>query len=129
MTSSTIYVWFRRNTGNTGLKMACLPEAIIMQSALGREGIRSKVLEVHYHNGYKEVRHAVLLFCYGAQLKAWDSTWGAISIGPAENYPLNASMLGAMYLDKKYGGHHTPLLFASLVDYRIQSGHSVGYQP
>jgi len=112
---------------NTGLKKACLPEAIIMQSALGRESIKSKVLVMRYNNGRQEVGHVVVLFCYGRQLAAWDSTWGSILIGPAENYNCGASMLGGMYLDTKYGVRHSPLRFASLMGNPLQSGRYTGY--
>ncbi len=111
---------------NTGLKKACLPEAIIMQSALGRESIKSKVLVMRYNTGRQEVGHVVVLFCYGRQLAAWDSTWGSIPIGPAENYKLNASRLGGIYLEKKYGYGHSRLQFASVVDNPLQTGRYAG---
>ncbi|MFZ4774251.1 MAG: hypothetical protein ACOYM3_02740 [Terrimicrobiaceae bacterium] len=119
-TSVTPYV-------NTGLKNSCLPEAMIMQSALGRESIRSKLLLMRYNNGNREVGHVVVVFCYGKQMAAWDSKWGSIPIGPAESYQLGALKLGELYLERKYGRARSSLRFASLVDKPIQGAHYSGY--
>jgi hypothetical protein len=107
---------------HTGLKMACLPEAMIMKSALARERISSKILTLRYAEGRRKIGHAVVLFCCGNQLAAWDSTWGSIPIGRAADYRSNSSRLGKMYLNKKQSFYHAFLLSASFVEDSVQSG-------
>ena len=112
---------------NTGLKNACLPEAMIMQSALGRENIKSKVMIMRYTVASRHVGHVVVIFCYGKQMAAWDSQLGSLPIGPAESYKCNASTLGELYLGTKYGILHPSLEFASLIDTTHPGGRYAGY--
>jgi len=97
----------------TGLKKACLPEAMIMHSALERQNIDAKVLSMRYTSGSHVIGHAVSLFCYENQLMAWDSTWGSIAIGPMKSYKEKAPKLGMMYLEKRYGSSYASLRGAS----------------
>jgi len=113
-------------TGYTGLKMACLPEALIMKSALTRENIRSKILTVRYAAGAKELGHAVLLFRMAGKTAAWDSTWGSIAIGAQQDYSLNAATLGAMYIRRIQAQASSPLTLhaAFIVDGAAQEADS-----
>ena len=99
----------------TGLKKACLPEALMMHSALERQNIDAKVLSMRYTYGSRVIGHSVSLFCYENQLMAWDSTWGSIAIGPMKSYKETAPKLGMMYLEKRYGSAYTSLGGASFV--------------
>lgn len=114
------------SNSKTGLKMACLPEAMIMKSALARERISSKILSLRYTEGRRKIGHVVVVFCFGNQLAAWDSTWGSIPIGRAADYRSNSSRLGKMYLNKKQSRYHAALLSASFVEDSAQSGHYGG---
>ena len=99
-------------TVGTHLKMACVPDALLMKSALQRAGVDSKVLALRYLENGRKIGHAVLLFCLGDKLYAWDSTWGSIPIGPADNYSLSAAKLANIYLRSKVGSRNRYLLTA-----------------
>ena len=97
------------STGNTGLTNGCLPEALIMKSALNRENISSKILTVRYAAGTREIGHAVVVFRVGGRIAAWDSTLGSLAIGAQQDYSLKASTLGAMYIRKIQAKATAPL--------------------
>lgn len=69
---------------------ACLPNAIIMSSALRRQGVWAKVLEVKWESTNKINGHAYTIYLYPPsknQLWAYDRDWGSTRIRAFKDDP------------------------------------------
>lgn len=69
---------------------ACVPNAIIMASALRRQGVWAKVLEVKWQSTNRINGHAYTIYLYPPsknQLWAYDRDWGSIRIRAFKDDP------------------------------------------